>query len=316
MAGLVLCEPKELYNILNQGTKMSRLAEPNYLCLLDVRPKKDYDESHLITARRVKKKDNEYVVPEPVDLECVRYCVVYDSNTLILKTDFKNQDGSYEDMDSDRNGGNLGPRAAVECGRMLSRFTREPVLILRGGYERFSASYHFFRTQKIIWMPQELDSFKPYPFEIMEGKIYLGNFAQACDPKIQKDLKIQAHINISMETGPFFVGNSDKLLHIQLEDSVDCSLFPFLRLLCHFIELHLELDSVILIFSTLGINRGCAATIAFLMHHYSQTLKRSCNHVRKCQNGMILSRNLVLQLSQWEKVVLGDIITDIQEPFN
>ncbi|XP_049643832.1 serine/threonine/tyrosine-interacting-like protein 1 isoform X2 [Suncus etruscus] len=217
MAGLVLCEPKELYNILNQGTKMSRLAEPNYLCLLDVRPKKDYDESHLITARRVKK---------------------------------------------------------------------------------------------------ELDSFKPYPFEIMEGKIYLGNFAQACDPKIQKDLKIQAHINISMETGPFFVGNSDKLLHIQLEDSVDCSLFPFLRLLCHFIELHLELDSVILIFSTLGINRGCAATIAFLMHHYSQTLKRSCNHVRKCQNGMILSRNLVLQLSQWEKVVLGDIITDIQEPFN
>lgn len=38
-------------------------------------------------------------------------------------------------------------------------------------------------------------------------------------------------------------------------------------------ELHLELDSVILIFSTLGINRACAATIAFLMHHYSQTLR-------------------------------------------
>lgn len=34
MAGLVLCEPTELYNILNQVTKLSRLAEPNYLCLL------------------------------------------------------------------------------------------------------------------------------------------------------------------------------------------------------------------------------------------------------------------------------------------
>ena len=34
MTGLVLCEPTELYNILNQVTKLSRLTEPNYLCLL------------------------------------------------------------------------------------------------------------------------------------------------------------------------------------------------------------------------------------------------------------------------------------------
>ena len=50
--------------------------------------------------------------------------------------------------------------------------------------------------------PQELDAFQPYPIEIMPGRIYLGNFKQACDPKIQKDLKINAHVNISMETGP------------------------------------------------------------------------------------------------------------------
>lgn len=34
MTDLVLCEPIELYNILNQVTKLSRLTEPNYLCLL------------------------------------------------------------------------------------------------------------------------------------------------------------------------------------------------------------------------------------------------------------------------------------------
>lgn len=44
--------------------------------------------------------------------------------------------------------------AAVECGRTLTHLTRHPILILRGGYEHFSAMYHFFRTQKIIWMPQ------------------------------------------------------------------------------------------------------------------------------------------------------------------
>lgn len=34
MAGMALCEPRHLYNILNQHRRFPRLAEPNYLCLL------------------------------------------------------------------------------------------------------------------------------------------------------------------------------------------------------------------------------------------------------------------------------------------
>uniref|UniRef100_A0A4W2FFV8 Serine/threonine/tyrosine interacting like 1 n=1 Tax=Bos indicus x Bos taurus TaxID=30522 RepID=A0A4W2FFV8_BOBOX len=266
MTGLVLCEPTELYNILNQVTKLSRLTEPNYLCLLDVRSKREYDESHVITALLVKKRAGKYLIPESVDLECVEYCVVYDNNTISLELMLKDDstdDGKHRIV--------LG--AAVECGRALTHLTRHPVLILRGGYELFSAMYHFFRTQKIIWMPQELDAFQPYPIEIMPGRIYLGNFKQACDPKIQKDLKISAHVNISMETGPFFVGDADKLLHIQIEDSLEANITPFLRHLCHFIDIHLELNSVILVFSTLGISRSCAAILAYLMHWNGQTLK-------------------------------------------
>uniref|UniRef100_A0A8C6B7Q7 Serine/threonine/tyrosine interacting like 1 n=1 Tax=Monodon monoceros TaxID=40151 RepID=A0A8C6B7Q7_MONMO len=215
MSGLVLCEPTELYNILNQVTKLSRLTEPNYLCLLDVRSKREYDESHVITARLVKK---------------------------------------------------------------------------------------------------ELDDFQPYPVEIMPGRIYLGNFRQACDPKIQKDLKIKAHVNVSMETGPFFAGDADKLLHIQIEDSLEANITPFLRHLCHFIEVHLELGSVILVFSTMGISRSCAAILAYLMHRNEQTLKRSWAYVKKCKTNMRPNRALVAQLSEWEKVVLGDIVTDILDP--
>uniref|UniRef100_A0A8P0P9Q6 Transmembrane protein 120A n=1 Tax=Canis lupus familiaris TaxID=9615 RepID=A0A8P0P9Q6_CANLF len=215
MAGLVLCEPTELYNILNQVTKLSRLTEPNYLCLLDVRSKQEYDESHVITARRVKK---------------------------------------------------------------------------------------------------ELDAFQPYPAEIMPGKIYLGNFRQACDPKIQKDLKIKAHVNISMETGPFFINDDDNLLHIKIEDSLEANIFPFLRHLCHFLEIHLQLGSVILVFSTLGISRSCAAILAFLIHWNEQTLKKSWAFVKKCKNNMRPNRSLVAQLSEWEKVILGDFVTDILDP--
>nr|XP_045731536.1 serine/threonine/tyrosine-interacting-like protein 1 isoform X2 [Mirounga angustirostris] len=270
MAGLVLCEPTELYNILNQVTKLSRLTEPNYLCLLDVRSKQEYDESHVITARRVKKRANEYLLPESVDLECVKYCVVYDNNTSTLEIALRGED---EEDNTEDGRHELVPGAAVECGSVLAHLTHHPICILKGGYERFSAMYHFLRTQKIIWMPQELDAFQPYPAEIMPGKIYLGNFRQACDPKIQKDLKIKAHVNVSMETGPFFVDDSNKLLHIKIEDSPEANIFPFLRHLCHFLEVHLRLGSVILVFSTLGISRSCAATLAFLMHWKEQTLK-------------------------------------------
>ncbi|XP_026371822.1 serine/threonine/tyrosine-interacting-like protein 1 isoform X2 [Ursus arctos] len=314
MAGLVLCEPTELYNILNQVTKLSRLAEPNYLCLLDVRSKWEYDESHVITARRVKKRANEYLIPESVDLECVKYCVVYDNNTSTLEIILRGDKKEDEDDSSDDSRQELVPGAAVECGRALAHFTRHPVCVLKGGYERFSAMYHFLRTQKIIWMLQELDAFQPYPAEIIPGKIYLGNFGQACDPKIQKDLKIKAHVNVSMEKGPFFIDDKDKLLHIKIEDSPEANISPFLRHLCHFLEIHLQLGSVILVFSTLGISRSCAAILAFLMHWNEQTLKKSWAYVKKCKNNVHPNRGLVAQLSEWEKVVLGDSVTDILDP--
>ncbi|XP_063502437.1 ion channel TACAN isoform X4 [Symphalangus syndactylus] len=311
MPGLLLCEPTELYNILNQATKLSRLTEPNYLCLLDVRSKWEYDESHVITALLVKKKNSEYLLPESVDLECVKYCVVYDNNTSTLEILLKDDD---DDSDSNGDGKDLVPRAAIEYGRILTRLTRHPVYILKGGYERFSGTYHFLRTQKIIWMPQELDAFQPYPIEIMPGKVFIGNFSQACDPKIQKDLKIKAHVNVSMDTGPFFAGDADKLLHIRIEDSPEAQILPFLRHMCHFIEIHLHLGSVVLIFSTQGISRSCAAVIAYLMHYNEQTLQRSWAYVKKCKNNMCPNRGLVSQLLEWEKTILGDSITNTTDP--
>uniref|UniRef100_A0A2K5UUQ6 Tyrosine-protein phosphatase domain-containing protein n=1 Tax=Macaca fascicularis TaxID=9541 RepID=A0A2K5UUQ6_MACFA len=311
MPGLLLCEPTELYNILNQATKLSRLTEPNYLCLFDVRSKWEYDESHVITALRVKKKNNEYLLPESVDLECVKYCVVYDNNTSTLEVLLKDDD---DDSDSDSAGKDVVPGAAIEYGRILTRLTRHPVYILKGGYERFSGTYHFLRTQKIIWMPQELDAFQPYPIEIMPGEVFLGNFSQACDPKIQKDLKIKAHVNVSMDTGPFFAGDPDRLLHIRIEDAPEAQFLPFLRHVCHFIDVHRHLGSVILIFSTQGISRSCATIIAYLMHYNEQTLQRSWAYVKKCKNNMCPNRGLVSQLLEWEKTILGDSVTNIMDP--
>ena len=59
-----------------------------------------------------------------------------------------------------------------------------------GGFQLFSAKYHFLRTQKMIYMPRELEVFKVYPIEIIPGLLYLGNEAQGNDLSVQKALKV------------------------------------------------------------------------------------------------------------------------------
>ncbi|KAM4820497.1 serine/threonine/tyrosine-interacting-like protein 1 [Thomomys bottae] len=375
MAELLFCEPTKLYNILNQATNVSRLTEPNYLYLFDVRPKVEYDESHVITAIRVKKKGSQYLIPESVDLDCVRYCVVYDKNTSSLavrlkmnkrpkedkskvklrrpslqsdhrRQDAKDREGKgdkadkkgkaneegedeeegeeeeeeeeesqeeSEEENEEENAPELAVGPAVRFGRILVHHTRHPVYILRGGYEYFTSLYHFLRTQKIIWMPQELEAFQPYPVEIISGLVYLGSYKQACDPKIKKDLKIKAHINVSMESTPYFRGQIEHLLHLKIEDSPEAEILPHLRTVCHFMEMNIARRSAILVFSTLGISRSCAIVVAFLMHWNSETLKRSWAYVKQCKPTMQPNCGLVSQLLEWENIILGVYITDITQ---
>ncbi|XP_072738298.1 serine/threonine/tyrosine-interacting-like protein 1 isoform X3 [Ciconia boyciana] len=165
MAGLALCEPGHLYNILQQHRRVPRLAEPGYLCLLDARTQREYDESHIITARRIEQSPTgDYLVPDSEELGCVRYCVVYDCETSSLDCcDYEEEDkekgssASSEIENTDSSSicsQNAEEGTAVRYARSFEQFTRHPVLVLRGGYKRFSACYHFLRTQKILWMPQ------------------------------------------------------------------------------------------------------------------------------------------------------------------
>uniref|UniRef100_A0A8C6H187 Serine/threonine/tyrosine interacting-like 1 n=1 Tax=Mus spicilegus TaxID=10103 RepID=A0A8C6H187_MUSSI len=215
MADLLFCEPTELYNILNQVSKLSRLAEPNYLCLLDVRSKRQYDESHVITALRVKKN-------------------------------------SYLDL---------------------------------------------------LWNLDKSSFTLP------------ANLSMSSEGAMNASLACTTSSGRRRSSGcPSFIGNADKLLHIKLEDSPDTLLFDYFRHICHFIELHLRLHSVVLVFSTRGISRSVAAVVALLMHYNEETLKRSWAQVKKCKTNMRPNRAFVAQLLEWEKVLHGEYLTDISEP--
>ncbi|XP_076210752.1 serine/threonine/tyrosine-interacting-like protein 1 isoform X3 [Aptenodytes patagonicus] len=304
MAGTALCEPRHLYNILNQHRRFPRLAEPRYLCLLDARTQREYDESHIITARRIEQSPTgEYLVPDSEELGCVRYCVVYDCETSSLDC----CDYEEEEKEKDAEEG-----TAVQYARSLEQFTRHPVLVLRGGYKRFSACYHFLRTQKILWMPQELDNFQPYPVEILPAKLYMGNFKQACDQQIQKDLKIKAQVNISEQPAtPLAEGG--RYLHISVPDSLEADLFSSFATICHFIDAQLD-HGAVLVFSSLGISRSSTVTMAYLMHSCQFSLKRAWDYILKCKTNMRPHRGFVKQLSDWETQIYGTTITDVSEP--
>ncbi|NWH77897.1 STYL1 protein, partial [Piaya cayana] len=284
MAGVQLCEPRRLYNVLNQQRRLPRLAEPGYLCLLDTRTQHEYDDSHIITARRIKQSPSgDYLIPDSEELRCVRYCVVYDCETSSLgHCDCEEEEREKGTRDIHQHSKRIlandflislgaGEGTAVRYARSLQQFTRHPVLVLMGGYKRFSACYPFLRTQKILWMPQELDNFQPYPVEILPAKLYMGNYRQACDQQIQKDLKIRAQVNVSEQPAMLFT-EKGKLLHISVPDSLEADLFSSFATICDFIDTQLG-SGAVLVFSSLGISRSSTATMAYLMRSCRFSLK-------------------------------------------
>ncbi|MBN3309045.1 STYL1 protein, partial [Amia calva] len=315
MAGVVLCEATDLYNILNQGARVSSLAESNYLLLIDARTKQEYDESHVLMAKRSKRDANgDFVIPACVEVESMRYCVVYDGHA-----------GSVEDCgECVPVGCCIGP--AAECAAVLEQCSRNPVQILRGGYEDFSACYPFLRTQKILYSPQELEELRPHPVEILPGRLYMGDRTQASDQQVLKDLKIKALVDVSGEPSSALTGSGCEVLASPPADSVEEDLSGFFQEACRFTDAQLGAGASVLLFSCRGVSHCSAMAMAFLIHHLRCTLQAMSDvcflwllqeawaHMLKCKNNMRPNRGFVQQLSAWERAVLGEERTDISEP--
>ncbi|XP_030294460.1 serine/threonine/tyrosine-interacting-like protein 1 isoform X1 [Sparus aurata] len=295
MAEIMMCEPFELYNLLNQCSCVSRLAEINYLCLIDARETQDYRMSHIITAKNVK-MDSEgmFLLPEAVEVDSMRHMVVYDSNTSCLQEQGR----------------------AVECAQALAKASLHPVHIVRGGFQRFSALYHFLRTEKIIYTIMELESLKIYPVEVLAGLLYMGDQKQGMDSSILKDLKISAFISMlqsDTQESQSIKGNQT-VLNIPVADSVASDLYSSFERICSFIDTHINMGSKVLIVSRQGRSRCSAVTIAFLMHHLKYTLEQAWTHLLKCKSSMRPNRGFMQQLSEWELHKTGTKVNDIFEP--
>ncbi|NWW16028.1 STYL1 protein, partial [Falcunculus frontatus] len=284
----------------------------------DARSRREFDASHIITAQMIEQSPaGEYLIPNPEELDYVRYCVVYDHDTSFLGCSDNQEEKKETDTEPALANSSLvsldtGEGDALHHARNLQHFTRYPVLLLKGGYKRFSACYHFLKSQKTLWMPQELNTFQPYPVEILPEKLYMGNFKQASDKQIQRDLKIKALVNVCEEPVTLFA-EGGKSLHVSVPDSLEADLFSSFPTICHFIDAQLDVGAV-LVFSSLGTSRCSTVTMAYLMHSCRFSLQRAWKYLLKCQMNIRPNPGFVEQLSAWETQIYGAPATDISGP--
>lgn len=305
-SGTILCECTVVYNILNQGGEFPRLSDPNYLLILDTRESRDYNESHIITAKYAPRNDiGAFTVPSDAELETKQHVVVYDSTTSSLK---------------DKNS------MALSCAKLMwDMGSKNPIKIIKGGYQEFSALYPYLRTQKIIYMPRELDAITTYPVEIIPGFLYVATFKQSQDRNIIKDLNVKGNVIVAKETDSIFfphctiLGRADKRVNqvftVPVEDSGNEDLYSYFSDIVAFIDDHRMPDGhTVLLSSILGISRSVTVAIAYCMWSKKLALKDAYNHVKKCKENMQPTRGFIEQLSRWEEKLFGSTVTDITEP--
>ncbi|XP_035009220.1 serine/threonine/tyrosine-interacting-like protein 1 [Hippoglossus stenolepis] len=289
MAKVTTCEPFELYNLLNQCRTVSRLADINYLCLVDAREIQDYNTSHIITAKSLKMdSDGKFLLPVAVEVDSMQHVVVYDSTTRCLHEKGR----------------------AAECAQVLAKASLCPVHMLSGGFQRFSALYPFLRTEKMMYTIMELENLKTYPLEIVAGRLYMGDMKQGVDPSILTDLKISTIISISQRS----MKGKQAILNIPVANSVLSDLYSSFERICSFIGSHINMDSRVLVVSRQGRSRCSTVIIAFVMQHLKYTLEEAWKYLLKCKPNMRPNTGFLQQLSDWELHIMGTKVTDISEP--
>ncbi|XP_065054470.1 serine/threonine/tyrosine-interacting-like protein 1 [Rhopilema esculentum] len=303
MEGIKLLEPTDFYNILNQEMKYPMLSDQTYLLLFDVRKLEQFMESHIITAKLSQTNDDgAYKIPIDGELETKRNIVVYDDKTTTLSS-----------PDS----------KAVAFARFLwDNGSKYPVQVIKGGYEKLSGLYPFLRTQEMLYSPQQLDDIFIYPVEIIPGFLFLGKHSKSQSGRVNKDLKVKAHVNVSDRKDTLFQGKPDiqgknnkmvpVLLNVNVLDKKGEDILSSFSQICTFIDSHDTRDGKsVLISSELGISRSVTAALAYMMYRNKCSLQIAWNHMKQCKKNICPNRSFIDQLLTWEVETVGEKVTDV-----
>jgi len=230
------------------------------------------------------------MLPYDSEVECKKYVVVYDGTT-----------DSLENKESP---------ALVLAKLLMESGSKNAVQVLCGGYERFSALYPFLRTQKILWLPQELDDIRTYPMEVIPGVLYMGDLEQATAPHVYKDLKIKGTVACVPNKPESELQKSDNpaaFIHLPLSDDPDCALSEHLSTVCAFIDTHTDKKDAVLVYSELGYSRSAAVCTAYLMYKKRANVQVGYDALKQCNRTACPNTGFLDQLEKWYESTIGKV---------
>ncbi|XP_065672674.1 serine/threonine/tyrosine-interacting-like protein 1 [Hydra vulgaris] len=298
MNGIKLIEPIELFNLLNQSTgDKSWLNDEHYLILYDTRHLKEYSESHIITSFHISFDDHGfYMFPFNIDHSSIKHIVVMDNKTSSLKE----------------------ASSGISCAKAIwNMMSKNQVMLVKGGFEDFSALYPFLCTKKVLYTQRDISHMTVYPLEIENGFLFLGTTKQALNKNVNYDLKIKAYINVTMESNNLYLKNGDEslpqLLHIPVKDEVGENIYDYFQTTCSFIDEHKKNKHRLLIYSNLGISRSVTIVLCYMIYCYKVSLKKAFITLKTYQNSACPHQDFIKSLMQWEFDVLGERITILED---
>ncbi|KAH8876410.1 Serine/threonine/tyrosine-interacting-like protein 1 [Schistosoma japonicum] len=282
MVKLSLIKPSELYNILNQRLNNAFVSDPYYAVLFDSRVSDDYQKSHIITAKNLKRlSSNVFRIPYEAELDCKLHVIVYDGNTSSLKCEGE----------------------AVKAAEVLyDNGSYDGVKILEGGFELFTRMYPFMRSEKVMYLPRELESFSTYPLEVLFNVLYMGTPQHAGDCKLHRQMNIEAHLNYALDANedPMYQSYKDSIFTIRKPDDDNDNLLLFFDDACDFIQEKRLRGQRVLIVSKCLINQSVVIAIAYLIKYESMSLKDAWMYLRKVCLPMQPSWCYMVQLAEFE----------------
>eukprot|EP00795_Rhopilema_esculentum_P015408 gene15408-6648_t len=321
--------------------KYPMLSDQTYLLLFDVRKLEQFMESHIITAKLSQTNDDgAYKIPIDGELETKRNIVVYDDKTTTLSSPAKRfhklSYNSYTvpsnysfityvyeiNRPTDILPSHIDSKAVAFARFLWDNGSKYPVQVIKGGYEKLSGLYPFLRTQEMLYSPQQLDDIFIYPVEIIPGFLFLGKHSKSQSGRVNKDLKVKAHVNVSDRKDTLFQGKPDiqgknnkmvpVLLNVNVLDKKGEDILSSFSQICTFIDSHDTRDGKsVLISSELGISRSVTAALAYMMYRNKCSLQIAWNHMKQCKKNICPNRSFIDQLLTWEVETVGEKVTDV-----
>ena len=277
---LQLVEPTLLYNLIQL------YIQSNYnrstLVIIDVRNYDVYTRDHIQGSIWCGPSNghSNCSLPYDIEFETVENLVVIDNSAVT----------------------NLDEHSlACKYGIAIAHILACKILIVMGGYERFSAEYPFLRTAKIEYTCVGLKSLVQYPAEIVPLLLYVGCQDMVRNVDINRDLKIKCHIfAFPKEEYTEMRGISHSHANFADFNSTVNECYKLIELYRHRAERSL-------LACALGIDESAVLACGYLMKRHRIGLLKAYSHVKKCMHAIRPKTLLIHGLLEYEKTLFSDV---------